>query len=365
MIDVRIVEEQYANGIACYAYELVKNLAANPNTAQEKIYLLICENSALKKLNLPSHFHFIPMKTHWMSLWGQFELLKMIFKIKPRLFHSPSFIVPLLSSVNLIATIHDMNHMVLAQNYSFAQRVYYFLLSLRLKYKSFILTVSEFSKREIEKYLKVPTDKIQVVYNGLSDEFKPKKEFSPISLEEAQKKYALPKNYIFTLGNNKPHKNLEEFIRSYCESGLNISLVILSNSYEKLKDIVSNYQRKSDVFFLPQVKEHHDLAKIYALSDLFVFPSIYEGFGFPPLEAAACGVPVLTSEVSSLPEIMGKNSFYFDPSSHIAMKNALLEFFEKSLEQKMEHVESALQRSKNFQWKAASEAVWLVYSRRC
>lgn len=361
MIDARVVLENVDHGIACYTYELITNLIKNHNNNSCIFLILINKNSCLSSLSLPEDFHYIYMKTKWSSLLGQFELLKVIFKYKPNLFHSPSFIVPLLSCVKLIATIHDMNHVALAQNYSLQQKIYYFLLALRLRKNSIVLTVSHFSKYEIIKYMKISPNKIYVNHNGLSSIFKPLNQYSENELKLVKEKYHLPEKFIFTVGNSKPHKNLEALLEAYCQSHCRIPIVILSNSYEKLNEIARKHAMLNSIIFLNKVEQQTDLAKIYALSELFVFPSLYEGFGFPPLEAAASGVPVLTSSVSSLPEIMEDCAFYFDPYSIQDMKIELNEVINKEENVKQNKIQAGLSLARKFNWETTTSEVVKVY----
>ncbi|MES2614030.1 MAG: glycosyltransferase family 1 protein [Bdellovibrionota bacterium] len=358
MIDARVVEKQITHGIACYVYEIVHNLIHKYHDSTCFYFILINKNSCLENLTLPKNIQFVFMRTKWASFLGQFELCKIIFKYKPQLFHAPSFIVPLLSQVKLIATIHDMNHVALSQNYSFIQKIYYFFLALRLAKNSLVLTVSKFSKNEIIKYLKVPKEKVHVIYNGISKIFKPKNEYTNAELQVTQKKYHLPEKYWFTVGNSKPHKNLESLLEAYCQGDFLVPLVVLSNNYEKLFVIAEKYNKTSQVVFLPHLEKHSELAQIYALSALFIFSSLYEGFGFPPLEAAACGTSVLASNVTSLPEIMADSATYFDPTSINDMRNAMQEAHNLG----SQFNARGLLQAKKFDWELATQALVELYN---
>lgn len=307
MIDARVACPENGHGISRYVQTLVsyfsKNIENQEQSPPLEFIILTATNSAFQTDLFPKSFQFFAMRTGWISLWGQIELLWMIFKHKPTLFHAPSFVVPLLSFVPLIATIHDANHIALSENYSFKQKLYYFLLGKRLSRAKAIITVSEFSKSEIVKFMHVSKEKVHVIYNGIDSTFQEKSSYSESQIKSVQKKYNLPDHYIFSAGNPKPHKNLNRLIEAYKSGHFSLPLIILSKGIDQ-----------DSVTFLSSVLDE-ELPIIYALSDVFVFPSLYEGFGFPPLEALACGIPVASSNASCLPEVLGDAVLYFDPTS--------------------------------------------------
>ncbi len=362
MIDARVVGPQCDHGIACYTQELVSNIMKKDKESSFYYLILLNKNSCLNTFKSSKIVKFIYMKTAWSSILGQLELMWVIFKYKPTLFHAPSFVVPLLSGIKLIATVHDVNHIVLAKNYSFKQKLYYILLGNRLRKRSLVLTVSQFSKSEIIKHLKIEPTYIHSIYNGISSIFKPKSLYLEEELLEIKNKYNLPEKYIFTVGNSKPHKNLAALIEAYCEEDIKIPLVVLCNSSENLSSIVQKYDKLDSVIFLNSIEEQKELAIIYALCEFFIFPSLYEGFGFPPLEASACGVPVLTSNTSSLPETVGNSAYYFDPNSVIEIRKSLLNILNISAEEKNLKIEAGLLHAKKFSWKNTTQEILNKYN---
>jgi len=270
-----------------------------------ELILLVTKDSPFLKWDLPPHVSLYLMKTTWISFWGQFEILYVLQKIKPELFHSPSFFVPLFSHIPMICTIHDLNHVALSQHYSWLHKVYYkFFLFKKLHKAKFILTVSKFSKDQIATFFKINPDHIHVVYNGLSEDFKPLQSKDKIKAERFRLKYELPESFVLSIGNPKPHKNLDRLITAYCQGNFDVPLVLLTAFDTKLLNIAKGYQKKHQIHFLRFVPNEL-MPYLYSLSRLFIYPSWYEGFGLPPLEAAACGVPIVISHTSSLPEILG------------------------------------------------------------
>ncbi|WP_158997107.1 glycosyltransferase family 4 protein [Pigmentibacter ruber] len=313
MIDARIAKRGSEHGIARHVKELLFNLFKIASGNNKTYFILVNNDNVFLDEVLPSNFKLIILKNSVFSLKSQIELFFVIKKYKPDIFHSPQFIVPLLSTVPLIATIHDMNHLALGNNYSFIKRFYYqFFLQKKLKKAKAIITVSNFSKQEIIKYFKIKPELIHVIYNGVQNNFKPLNFFSQEKIISVLKKYDLPEKYIFTLGNSKPHKNLAKVLESYCLGNFNLPLVILTNIKEQIEDLKQNYNCNKQIKTLTYVAEE-DFPIIYGLSKIFIYVSLYEGFGLPPIEAAACGVPSIVSNTTSLPEIMGNNAIYVDP----------------------------------------------------
>nr|BFD32745.1 glycosyltransferase family 1 protein [Pigmentibacter ruber] len=313
MIDARIAKRGSEHGIARHVKELLFNLFKIASKKDNTYYVLINNDNVFLDEVLPANFKIIILKNSVFSIKSQFELFFVIKKYKPDIFHSPQFIVPLLSKIPLIATIHDMNHLALGNNYSFIKRFYYqYFLQKRLKKAKAIITVSNFSKQEIIKYFNIKPELIHVIYNGVQENFKPINFFPKEKIENVLKKYDLPEKYIFSLGNSKPHKNLARVIESYCAGKFDLPLVILTNVQEQIDELIKDFNCKKKVKTITYIDEE-DFPIVYGLSKIFIYVSLYEGFGLPPIEAAACGVPCIVSNTTSLPEVMGDNAIYVNP----------------------------------------------------
>lgn len=353
MIDARVACPKNGHGISRYVQTLIRYFATDIehqdlSHAFEFIILTAADSSFQTEI-FPQSFQFFPMRTGWLSLCGQVELLWMIFKHKPALFHAPSFVVPLLSSVPLIATIHDANHIALSENYSFKQKLYYFLLGKKLSKAKKIITVSEFSKSEIIKFMHIPKEKVHVIYNGIDSHFKEKSSYLESHIQTVQLKYKLPAHYIFSAGNPKPHKNLNRLIEAYKSGCFQLPLIILSKGIDQ-----------GNIRFLSSVSDE-DLPIIYALSDVFVFPSLYEGFGFPPLEALACGIPVASSNTSCLPEVLGDAVLYFNPTSIDEIKKCLASILSLDTKDKEMKQRQGLALVKKFTLKKMAQETLKLY----
>ncbi|HAR20459.1 MAG TPA: glycosyltransferase family 1 protein [Cytophagales bacterium] len=233
-----------------------------------------------------------------------------------------------------LATVHDMYHLAHFEKLSTAQKMYAKLvIAHTLKATDSIFTISEFTKSEILRFFpKTPSDKIEVVHLAVDNTF-----FKPTSseneIQNLKTNYQLPDNYVLFVGNLKHNKNaisLVKAIEALHFKGKNYhhKLVIAGKKEgfrigdNEVIDYIKNHKLEHLVHFTGFVNES-DLPILYSAASLFVFPSLYEGFGLPPLEAIACGCPVLCSNMASIPEVCGNSTFYFDAQNTESLTNEL------------------------------------------
>ena len=245
-------------------------------------------------------------------------------------FHAPHYVLPALTPSRTVVTIHDCIHLMFPEylrhrlGYAFARASLY-----TAAHKSDrIFTVSEQSKRDILKFFDVPPEKIVVTPNAIDDRFSvPPSEEHVVNTRE---RYQLSHSYLLYVGNIKPHKNLERLIEAFHlvrqQGRSELELIIIGDEISKLQSLrraVHKYDIHRYVRFLGYVPDK-TLAVLYRLASVFVFPSLYEGFGLPPLEAMASGTPVVTSNVSSLPEVVGDAAVLVDPYKAEAIADGIL-----------------------------------------
>ncbi len=358
VIDARVVVQNQSHGIARYTDELIRNLKNIPSPFD--FTLLVNANSPFLNQTWPDNIKFRVLRTSWINFLGQIELLYHLNQLKPDLFHSPSFIVPLLSSVPLVTTIHDLNHVVLSENYSIFHRLYYsVLLARKIKRSKAVITVSSFSKQEIVNFFQVKSEHVKVIHNGISEKFQNPPRRGDSALEAVLKRYELPAEYILSIGNKKPHKNIVRLVEAWAKSSINLPLVLLSDFDNRLLEIAEASHKKHNLHFLRFVP-NDALPSIYSGAKLFVYPSIYEGFGFPPLEAAACNVPVVVSNCSSLPEVMRDCAVYIDPSNTDEIAK-VLEIAVAGSEEQRERMRRGIELVKTYSWSKAATETHRVY----
>ncbi len=283
-----------------------------------------------------------------------------LLKTRPDVFIQPNYIsFSSFYDVPTITFIHDLSH-IRYKEYHPKERVAYFekYLSKSIEKSSKIVTISQFTKNELLKLGLCDEKKIEVIYNGVEEKFHP---VSHESFEAVATRYGLSfKKYFLFVGTLEPRKNLDTLLRAYLiylqNSAHPLPLVLAGGMgwrSEHFDDPLQKALRSGHVKKLGYVSEN-DLIHLYGGARAFVFPSYYEGFGLPPLEAMACGTPVIASSASSIPEVVGDAGLLVDPRDQEALARALQRVDEddaicKTLSQK------GLERSKLFRWSEAAK----------
>jgi len=256
-----------------------------------------------------------------------------------------------------IVTIHDVYHLAFYDTLSFKQKLYAkFMINQAVKKSDIILTVSEFSKNEIIKYTNTKKN-IEVIYNAINfNKFKAIKS----DFENLKDKYNLPKDFILFVGNVKPHKNLKRLLLAIKDLDINLVIVGKRDGFitgdNDISNIIKKHNLEKKVFFTGYVDDG-DIPSIYNLAKLFVFPSLYEGFGIPPLEAQACGCPVVCSNVASLPEVGGEKSvIYCNPYDTVDVKEKIeLVLDDEELQNDLRS--RGFENIKRFSWKKSANKI--------
>jgi len=262
----------------------------------------------------------------------------------------PANIAPIFVSKNkkLVITIHDVAFLTHPNSFSKFFRWYYkFLIPINIKRADKIITVSEFSKSEIIKYYPKTKNKIEVINLGIDKKFK--------KLKNIKKK-----NQILYVGSLNERKNFSGVIKAYeLLNNKNLKLIIVGNFSNNFninddnKKLLEKAYKNKNIEFKQNIN-NDELAKIYNESKLLLFPSFYEGFGLPPLEAMACGTPVIVSNVSSLSEVGGDAVIYCNPYDVEDIKNKIeMVLNDENLQKQM--IEKGLKRAKLFTWEKAAK----------
>lgn len=236
-----------------------------------------------------------------------------------QLVHFPHYNVSISYHGDFVVTVHDLTHIILPEFLGNKLKYFYakFLMSYALKKSKHIFTVSENSKKDIIELFKINPEKISITYNAVDSDFKQK---NRDEIEYLYEKYQIPrkKKLLMYVGNLKPHKNLSRLIEAFSklENREDCRLLLVGKAFTST-DLESEEKRLgigNYVIHTGMVKKE-ELIDFYNLATLFVFPSLYEGFGIPTLEAMACGTPVIAANNSSIPEVVGDAAVLFDATS--------------------------------------------------
>ncbi|MCF6149644.1 MAG: glycosyltransferase family 4 protein [Candidatus Kuenenia sp.] len=259
----------------------------------------------------------LSFKTKNNFLWSTFILPICMAKDNPDIFHAPSYTTPFIKTKKTILTIHDICYAAKPEWYSYKSdffRRYYYYKSARNA--DIILTVSEFSKNEIIKHYRIDSKKIKVIYHGVNEKY-----FQNIdknNIVSILKKQNIEGDYILYVGNIHPRRNLECLINAFIKLKNEhdcfdrLRFVIAGKDEGLLHKLLSLYGKRKDVIFTGYVREEY-IQPLYNGAKCFVYPALYEGFGFPILESMACGTPTIISDIPVFREIFKDNSLFTDP----------------------------------------------------
>jgi alpha-1,3-rhamnosyl/mannosyltransferase len=283
------------------------------------------------------------------------------------LYHSPHYTLPYRLPCPAVVTIHDLIHVVFKEYLPHVPARYYarHMIGRAVREAAGIITVSRSSARDIHHHFPGNGKEVSVIANGVDQTFtarplKVVKEWLSTTLD-------LKRAYLLFVGNPKRHKNLDLLMRGFARlqtSYTSLDLVVVGGSeshHVELEEKARNLGIERKVRLFGTV-DHDTLAFLYSASTAFVFPSLYEGFGLPPLEAMACGAPVVASNSSSIPEVLGPAAAYFSPESIDSLMTALCRVLD-STEYRTRLSRMGLARAKLFTWNEAARRTMDVYRR--
>jgi glycosyltransferase involved in cell wall biosynthesis len=351
-------------GIGTYIRNLLRQLARLDRNTEFVILARPADCAAIGSLG--DNFRAVPETAANYSVAEQFRIPLGLWREGVTLFHAPHYVLPPLVMCRSVVTIHDCIHLMFPQYLPNRLALTYARTSIRLASRraTRVLTVSESSKRDILRFVDVPAEKIDVIYNAYDERFgvEPLEE----DVVRVRERYQLHDEFVLYAGNVKPHKNLERLIEAFNlvrNRGLeHLKLVLIGDEiskYAALRRAVHKHQLHKYVRFLGYLPEE-TLAVMYRLAGVFVFPSLYEGFGLPPLEAMASGTPVVTSNVSSLPEVAGGAAILVDPYLPEAIADGIERVLcDETLRRDLRA--KGLARARQFSWEASVRRVREIY----
>ena len=367
-IDIRRMTEF---GVGTYIRNVVRTLG---RLDRENKYLLIGSPAKVEEIGaLPPNFHTVPLLASDRSFQGYREFRTALQRLNCDLVHIPNlFSVPRMLPCPYVMTVHDMlEHMSRAREQSGFWRSFHFQMTKRvLAGAARIFAVSNFTRNEIEKLFEIPSDRIEVVYNAIDERFL-HGHATAADRDLIARRYQVTYPFLLYAGRISPHKNVVRMIEAFSalktelerdQAYPDLKLIIIGDDLSGNPDLRRTVVRsgvQNDVRFLGFVPIEV-LRIFYDEAKIFVFPSLYEGFGLPPLEAMVHGTPVVTSNVSSLPEVVGNAAVLVNPENVFEIMRALHRvLMDKPLRDRMK--ERGYQQAAKFSWETSVRRILEAY----
>ncbi len=354
-------------GIGSYIRNLLEAIALRPEAAAYRFRVYARSEDRGAVPSLPGNFEIVEENSAGYSVAELTRFSWRLMRDRLDLFHATHYVIPPLYRARAVVTIHDIIHLLYPQFLPNRAALLYARVMIRraLRRADRIITVSYNSKRDLVDYFGIAPARIDVVYNGVARLFHPN-----IGREERDRveaKYGLPRPYLLFLGGEKPHKNVRNVIRAYGEArrerALPHALVLagpMPKNRSRVEALIAALELDSRVFRTGVVAEE-DLPGLFAGADAFLYPTLYEGFGLPVVEAMACGVPVLTSSTSALQEIAGGYAYMVDPMDVEAIARGIVDLATDPA-RRAEFADLGKRRARDFSWDKAAEQTLKVYA---
>lgn len=368
-IDARFFGGEQSKGLGRYAQKLIEYLMEFDTEHQ---YVLFLQSPEYDDLTLPNGWEKIRADFRWYTLKEQFLLPRLIKHAKIDLMHFPHFNVPLLLHVPFIVTIHDLiiSHFPTERAttlgpllYNFKQLAYQIVIRHAARRSKKIITVSEFSKQDIVRTLNIAPEKVSVTYEGAE----------PVGAacdsqrgREFLAKHNIPSDFVLYVGNAYPHKNLESLLdvaQELKKQHLPWSIVLVGRPdyfYDRLQ-LEAERRQVADRVVFPGFVSDADLSCLYSQALCYVFPSKYEGFGLPPLEAMLYQCPVVAARTSCIPEVLGDAALYFE-SGDISGIIANVERVRTDPQERTRLVSHGLAQAAQYSWCTLAQKTQLMYN---
>lgn len=356
------------HGMDVVALELIKNLQEIDK--QNEYVIFVRDDKDESAITETLNFKIEKLSSFTYADWEQVKLKRAVRSNKIELLHCTANTAPLSVNIPLIVTLHDIIYL---ERVDFKGTTYQNLGNLYRRYivpkiakkAELLITVSEFERANIINHLKLPEDRVTVLYNGVSPKFH--NQYSPEEINAFRTMYNLPEKYIMFLGNTAPKKNTPNVIKAYVDYCLSekeaIPLVLLDYKKEFVEKLLQKLKQESviDRIIFPGYIPYNQIPLMYNAATLFLYPSLRESFGLPILEAMACGTPVITSNTSSMPEVAGDGAKIIDPFSHLELADAIRNLLKNESARK-NYVEKGLERAKEFTWRSSAEKLVDIFN---
>lgn len=365
-IDASRANKDHKTGTEWYSYHVIEELKKIiPESVQVVLYTPRPLQGALGRL--PANWQEKVLSWPPRYLWTQLRLWWEIFFRLPEVFFVPAHTIPFLpirKKTRVLVNVHDVGFKRQPELYKPVQIFYHGLTMKKILHRAdVIITISQFSRREIEELYRVPAKKIAVVHLGYDSSFyRALTEQEKSVSNEILSKYRLKQPYILYVGRLEKKKNIGGMVKAFVlikAKQENLRLVLAGNAgneYQPVKDIIANL-RLAEEIILPGYIAQEDLPAVIGAAEAFLFPTWYEGFGLPILEAMACGVPVITSDLEPHREVAGGAAVLVNPAKPEELAQAMSRLLTDSV-WRQSWIDKGWARAGAFSWAKTAEKIW-------
>ena len=365
------IRRLYEFGLATYIRNVVRTLGRLDSVNE---YFLVGNAARFEQLGtLPENFHFLPLKNPEGAFATYIEMQRVVNAHTVDLIHVPNTSWrPLVTRAPYVITVHDLlDYMYRARTNNGMRRAIHTYMTKRMMHRAArIFAVSKFTKRDVARYFDIEPGKIEVVYNALDESFQ-RGHSSREEQEMVRGRYQVDSPFLLYTGRISPHKNVARIIEAFSALKASLAkealypdlkLIVIGDEVSKNPDIrraVVRSGMQHDVRFLGYVPI--DVLRIFFdMAKVFVFPSLYEGFGLPPLEAMAHGTPVVASNTSALPEVVGNAALLVNPENVFEISRALHRMLtDQPLRDRLKA--AGIEQAKRFSWDTSVRRMIAVY----
>ncbi len=350
-------------------HKVINDSIPDSNQLDGLEFVIFVQRSRLELLNVEEtpnlHLIVLPNISPSMRLlWEQISLPRLAKSHQVDLLHSLHYTMPLAYRGRIVVTFHDMTFFLFPHHHTLLKRyIFRFFIRTSSRHAVALIADSESTRQDAIRLVGVRPDKIFTAQLGVTQEFRPIRDNA--ILQHARQKYHLPEHFLLYVGMIEPRKNLPTLLQAYATIADQMPdhrLVVVGPKGWMVENILQQTGRLniSDKVHFTGYVERADLPGIYNMADVFIYPSVYEGFGLPVLEAMACGTPVITSNVSSMPEIVGDAGVLLTPNDSQALAQALLELINDPVYRQRLSTKG-LERAAAFTWDRTAEKTVAVY----
>lgn len=360
-IDASRATSPERTGTEAYSLHLLRHLLALDGRNRYTLYF----NRPAAPGILPRDVHCQWRVMPFPRLWTHLRLSWEMALHPPDLLFVPSHVLPLVHPARSVVTIHDLGYLYYPEAYPAADWHYLHLsTAYNARFSSHIIADSEATKKDILKWLGVPAEKVTVIYPGVGEEFRPLADGSEI--EALKARYGVGGGYLLYVGTLQPRKNLARLLEAYAKArhqgAVQEKLLLAGRPGWNFARLYNHLHGQEGDVVLSGFFPSEDLPLLYAGATAFLFPSLFEGFGIPVLEAMASGTPVMAARAASLPEVVGDAALLVDPLDVEGMAEAICRLV-RDQELRTELSRKGLEQAGRFTWRRAAEQILDVLER--